>query len=220
MNQSKISKQEYDRGVGDILRQARIKHGLSLEDVSIALRIPSHQLKSLEKCELETFDAEVYARGAFEKYATYLGVSPTTNQAFSRMLSQGREAVPLKLLTPRSWLAHILTPRWIFLMVGSAIALSVGSYIIWQVQTFLRLPALALVEPAQEVLNTREIMVKGKSETNATVTVNNQPVLLQSDGSFEMPLTIQPGINVLRVEARNAAERSRIIQKDLLLPRT
>ena len=220
MNQNRVSKQEYDQNVGEVLRRVRLQHGLTLDDVSTTLRIPLHQLKSLEKCQLESFDAEVYARGAFEKYATYLGVSMTTNQAFLRMLSKGRETVPLKLLRPRSWLARVLTPRWIFLMVGSAIALSVGSYIIWQVQTFLRLPALALVEPTQAIVDTREIMVRGRSETNATVTINNQPVLLQPDGSFEMPLTIQPGINILRVEARNAAERSRIIQKDLLLPRT
>jgi len=209
-----------DQGVGNILRMARLKHDLTLEDISTTLRIPVHQLRSLEKCQFEAFEAEVYARGAFEKYATYLGVKTTTNQAFSRMLSQGRKMVPLKLLTRRSWLAHVLTPRWILTMIGSTIALLVGSYFMWQVQTFLRLPALKITEPIEAIMHNREITIKGRSETNATVTINDQPVLLQPDGSFSWPLSIQPGINIVRVESRNAANRSRIIQKDLLLPRT
>ena len=216
---ARLSKKEYDTRVGKALQQARLARGLTLSDASVALRIPLHQLKSLEACELHAFDAELYARSAFEKYAGYLGLETKTKQAFLRLLSGGREVVPLKMLRRRSWLARVVTPYWILMLMGSAVAGVVGTYIIWQVQTFLRLPALALREPVNTVVDTDEVLVRGASETNAAVTVNDQPVLLASDGSFELRLTLHPGVNVVRVEAKNAADRERVIERDLLRTR-
>jgi cytoskeleton protein RodZ len=207
--------------IGQLLRTARQQRGVTLDAAAAALRIPKRQLAALEECELSDFSAEVYARGAFMKYAAYLGVETLqTQKAFMRALGESREPIPLKLLTPRSWLARVLTPYWLFAMIGGVAALVVGSYVVWQLQSFLRLPDLVVLEPQQAIVQDMDIMVKGKTEQNATVTVNDQPVLIEPDGSFAAPLTLRPGINIVRVEAKNAAERRRIIQKDLLLPRS
>ncbi len=207
--------------VGALLKAARRQRGLRLAEVATALRIPVRQLRSLEEEELKAFTAEVYARGVFRAYARYVGIAvPEVDHAFARAVASVRTLVPVKFLAPRRWLARVLTPRWILAMVGMGAAGVVGGYVVWQVQSFLRLPTLTLSEPTNGLINGEYVRVAGRAETTATVTVNDAPVLLTKDGSFELQLRLHPGINVVRVEAKNAADRRRVIARDLLVPRT
>lgn len=206
--------------VGALLKAARRQRGLTLDEVATALRIPVRQLQSLENEELTAFTAEVYARGVFRAYARYVGIEvPAVEHAFARAVASVRTIVPVKFLAPQRWLARILTPRWILAMVGTSAALVVGGYVAWQVQSFLRLPTLTVSEPAHDLVTQEQVRVAGRAEKSAAVTINGAPVLLGDDGSFELRLTLHPGINVVQVEAKNAADRPRIVTRDLLVPR-
>jgi hypothetical protein len=193
---------------------------LSLAVVASELTIPIHYLEALEEGDLTIFPAEVYARGAYMKYAHYLGVeTKQMDQAFLRALCNARELVPLKLHTPRSWLARVMTGRWLLMVTLSFLAMVVGGYLLWQVQSFLRLPGLRVITPAQGIITDETLTVEGWVEDQAVVNVNGEAVFVADDGSFSAPLRLHRGINVLRVEATNAAGRSRIVERDLLVPR-
>lgn len=206
--------------VGALLIHAREARGLTLEDIAQQLRIPRAQLASLEAGDLSVFAAEVYARGAFLKYAGFLGIhAESTTRAFLRTLSDSRKYIPLKVHTPRPWLERFITPRWILAGIVALIALAVGTYIVWQVQSFLRVPALKIDEPLQAIVLGANVTVRGQAEEGSHVTVNDEAVLLTDNGLFETRLSLHPGINVLRVVAENAAGRQRIMTRHLLMPR-
>lgn len=214
------AKTRSDTSVGRLLVEARRVRKLSLNDISRELKIPVHHLQALEEGDLSVFPAEVYARGAFVQYADFLGVrAETTQRAFLRVLSGAREYVPLRVHRPRSWLASKITPRWILAGVLLAIALVVGSYIVWQVQSFLQLPDVTLLEPTTEVMAGASATIRGVAQQSSRVTVNGEAVLLDGDGNFYTTLTLHPGINVLQIEAVNAAGRTRVIERPLLMPR-
>lgn len=214
------TKTRSDTSVGRLLVQARRLRKLSLDEISDELKIPAHHLRALEEGDLSVFSAEVYARGAFVQYANFLGIhAEATQHAFLRVLSGAREFVPLRVHRPRSWLASKISPRWILAGVLVSVALLVGSYIAWQVQSFLRLPALALSEPVSDVIPGATVLVRGTAENEARVSINDEAALLDTNGQFYATLTLHPGINVLRVEAVNAAGRKRIIERHLLMPR-
>lgn len=206
--------------VGALLIRAREARELSLQDVAQQLRIPRAKLAALEEGNLSVFKAEIYARGAFLKYAEFLGIrAESTTRAFLRALSDSREYVPLKVHTPRPWLEHFVTPSWILAGVVALIAVGVGTYIAWQVQSFLRVPFLSLSEPAQAIVQGSNVTVRGTAEPTSHVTVNEEAVLLNGEGMFETSLSLHPGINVMQVVAENAAGRQRIITRHLLMPR-
>lgn len=209
-----------DGAVGAILARARVTRGLTVDEVAAQLRIPPTQLTSLEEGDLSVFPAEVYARGAFLKYADFLGIhAESTTRAFLRALSDSREYVPLRVHTPRPWLERFLTPRWLLAGVGAFIAAAVGFYLVWQVQSFWRLPQLTLFEPTTAVVPGASVTVRGRAEADAHVTVNDEPVLLNGEDMFTTTLLLHPGINVLHVVAENAAGRQRVITQHLLMPR-
>lgn len=209
-----------DVTVGNILAQARVQKGLSLTEVAAVLKIPVKQLKGLEAGELEVFPAEIYARGAFSKYADFLGVrAEGTKRAFLRVLTGAREYVPLRVHRRKSWLAAQFTPRWIVAGVIGSIALVVGSYVAWQVASFVWLPALAVVQPGSGIVREASVAVSGTANAEAVVKVNGEQVLLNEVGVWGAEVGLHPGINVIQVEATNAAGRVRRVQKTVLLPR-
>lgn len=209
-----------DVTVGHILAQARLQKGFSLEHAAAELRIPVKQLKALEEGNLAVFPAEIYARGAFLKYADFLGVrAEATQRAFLRVLTGAREYVPLKVHRRKSWIAAQFTPRWVVAGVVAGIALIVGSYVAWQVALFVWLPAVALVEPSGGVVADTQMAVKGTADTEAVVKVNGEQVLLNEEGVWGAEVGLHPGINIIQVEAINAAGRVRTVQKVVLVPR-
>jgi cytoskeletal protein RodZ len=187
----------------------------------LALRIPPTQLRSLEEGDLSVFTAEVYARGAYRKYARYLGVeAPQAHYAFMRSLAGARELVPLRVPQTSPWLQRVWTPAGVIILTIVGGVLLVASYLAWQVQTFVRLPSLELTEPSALVLQQQSVVVRGQAEAEAEVAVNGEVVLPDSEGVFSFDLPLRAGINVVHVEATNAAGRTRVIEQRLLVPRS
>lgn len=208
-----------DARVGQLLQQARRQRMLSISQVSEQTKIPMKHLRALEEGELDIFRAEIYARGAFEKYTKFLGVyAESTQHAFQRVLAEARELVPLKVHTPRPWLQAVMTPRLVIAAALTGMALLVGSYVAWQLASFWRLPELSLLEPKSQVMTGDSVAIKGRADTKAEVSVNGEQVLLDSSGQFEKTLALRPGINIMMIQAKNAAGRIRTIERPILAP--
>lgn len=206
--------------VGRVLRHARVMHNVSCREISQELNIPEQKIEALEKGDFSVFAADVYAYGAYVTYARRLGIDvEREHQAVWRAIRASRERVNLKIHTPARWINRMFTP-WTFLGVGSSLAaLAISGYIAWHVRSFWQLPYLAILEPTQSILESDEIMVRGQSEADVNVRVNGETILLHDDYSFVVPMVVQPGITIIRVEAKNVAGRTSIIEKHVLLPR-
>lgn len=212
------SKGEHHTGVGKRLFKKRTSCKVSLEQVSELLRIPIAQLRALEEEDYSVFSAELYARGAYTSYAQYLDVySASDLRAILRALSSVRTRVPLKLLSPDRLFDRLLNPRLVIIALGLCIALSVGGYIAWQVQSFWRFPDLVIMSPSNHVIDGSEVIISGKAERDARLMINGQQVLLQQDATFSAQLSLHIGINPVRVEVSNASGRTSV--KELFLLR-
>ncbi len=205
---------------GQLLLERRQKQRTSLQEVSVALNIPIKHLQALEAGDFDAFSAIVYARGAYAKYAEWLGLdSKQAQRAVLRVLSDEHKEVSLRVYTPQKWIQRLLSPRLVMVIGGALIVSLVGGYIVWQLQSFWQLPQLALSAPDQVVIDSESVLLNGVSEKDAQVTVNGESILLRDDYSFELMLHLRPGINVVRAEAENAAGRVKVIERHLLRPR-
>lgn len=204
-----------------LLVAARRRQKLTLAELAARTGIPRPKLEALEVGDFSVFAAEVYGRGAYLTYARALGIDElAAERMVAGALSAARQHVPLRVYVPFPWLVRFLTPRTVLLVAVGAVGVLVSGYIVWQVQSFLRLPQLQLVEPAQAQVESDVLVVRGVAERTARVSVNGEPLLLDGEGRFEWRLVLHPGINVLRLEAENAAGRIRVIEKHLLWPGT
>lgn len=203
--------------LGNRFRQARLSRRLSIAQVSQALHMAKHHIEALEAGDFSVFAAEIYVRGACLSYAAFLGISQEVSEReVWRVLSAGRKPVPLKIHTAFSWFERLVTARLILWAALAVIGLMVSGYIVWQVQTFLQLPQLRLTEDLPAVTDELRHTVAGVAQAQAKVTVNGEVTVLSGDASFRVPLVLHRGINVVRIEAENAAGRKAVIEKHVL----
>lgn len=206
--------------LGQRLREERERRRLSVAQVAHVLNVPKRQLAAIEEGDFSVFSAEIYARGVCLKYVTYLGVGgDKAERAVWRALSAGRQLVPLKIHTAFSRFERLWNARLVLWVAIGGIGLVIGGYIAWQVQTFWQLPHVQLANDLPTVTTEQVVRVSGKADPRVRVTINEETVTLQSDASFEMGLQLHPGINIVRVEAENAAGRKATIEKHILLSR-
>lgn len=208
--------------VGTQLQKAREQHGLTTEEVAQALHIPHKQIQALEEdTSASVFSAPVYAFGALRSYASWLSLDTRSlERALAQQLKEADASRSrLRVHTVPRWYTSLVNPRIIIALAGGIVAVVIGSYIIWQIRTFWRLPDLTITQPESSVITQDTVTVAGITEEGAAVRINGDPVPLQDGTKFQKDIPLQPGITVIKVEAENTAGRIKTVEKDLLRPR-
>lgn len=78
--------------LGDLLRQARERKGVTLEQVEAATRIRLKFLDALERGDYASLPGEVYVRGFVRSYASFLGLDPQEALSHHTPTSEGASA--------------------------------------------------------------------------------------------------------------------------------
>jgi cytoskeletal protein RodZ len=190
---------------GEILHKRRIQKEYTLAEVSAATKIQKHYLKALEKNQFDKFPSDVYTKGFLQNYAKFLEINPNRILALYRR-SQGEED-PKPLETSPNIKEQpkiVLTPKLIlFVAVGLIVTATLG-YLIYQFYNFQSPPALDVTQPSGNIsVETKDFVVKGKTEPNMFVTINDEAVRVQPDGNFEAEIALSEGTNTLIIKARH-----------------
>jgi len=80
--------------VGEILKTARDKKGLSLQDIEKKIRVRSKFLAAVERNDWSQFTSNVYISGIIKNYATFLEIDSNRALAFFRREYEKREEDP------------------------------------------------------------------------------------------------------------------------------
>lgn len=118
------------QGVGQILKQAREKAGLTVEEASAQLRISQNQVRALESGDSGALPNSVYARGFVRNYAKLLKINAQPLlQAYSPQAAElGTEQIipPSKNITVgrerRTWLLYVLASIALIIALGGWVA--------------------------------------------------------------------------------------------------
>lgn len=201
--------------LGEKLKKLRGDFRMSLSDISKATKIQVKYLEYLENAQYDKLPADVYVRGFLRSYARYLNLD---EKAFIKLYERERNiqanlgqdiAEPTK---PRNInvSSFVITSRTVLL--AAVIVLVAGSfmYLYREFSAFAAEPLLIISTPANgAVIESSEVLVKGKTDRGARVSLNNQPVFVGSDGVFEERLTLQPGLNTVTFVAINRFEKEK-----------
>lgn len=91
-------------GLGEVLRVARQRKGVSLYEAEHATKIHRRYLGALENDDYEVFSAPVYLRGFLRSYATYLGLDPGEVQGLLKQRYRPPDDVGLRpIAKPLAW---------------------------------------------------------------------------------------------------------------------
>ncbi len=116
-------------GLGDTLREARQRLGLTLSEVESATRIRRRYLEALEVEDFDALPAPVYVKGFLRTYARYLGLDPLPLLALYPDDAKATilQALPRIAKPPLLSLGTGFIASFILILVGGGLA-----YLFWQ----------------------------------------------------------------------------------------
>lgn len=203
--------------VGDELRLRREELGYSLHKVEVATKIRGRYLQAIEASDFAQLPNDVYSRGFVRQYAQYLGLSG--NDIAKRY--QAERGGPQKIqqqVKPRARALRLgATSRWAASLAVLGILAIVIGYLLWQFSSLTSAPKLDLETPTKDVvIDSTSVSVKGKTAPGADVFLNDVALPSDVNGAFSTTLALQPGINEVRVMARNKLGKETQVTRNIL----
>jgi transcriptional regulator with XRE-family HTH domain len=119
--------------VGERLRAAREKKGLSLDDVARQTRIPIRHLEHIERGEWDAMPAATYSVGFARSYANAVGLDGALIGAEVRQdlgLARAPAAGQAAFYEPAD--PARVPPRWIAIVAVVIVVILVGGYMLWR----------------------------------------------------------------------------------------
>lgn len=203
--------------VGEILKNARIKKNLDLVAVEKITRIRLKFLLALENNEFEKLPPGTFAKGFIKNYAAHLGLPVDETLAFYRR--QVNEEKITVLPKKRATIGRFsLTPQFFTISSIGALLIIFFAYLIFSYFQFAGTPSLILSSPNNNsVVKEDQIELIGKTDPEATLFINDQAVSVTENGSFDVKVPLQPGINSLTIKAVNKYKRQTTIIRNIRL---
>lgn len=191
--------------VGLIIKEARSAKNVSLEEVEKDTKIRLKFLAAIEADDFNKLPSVSYAKGFVKNYSEYLGLDSNMVLAFFRRQTlEGSKSslLPKGVIDPLNRSLFQMTPsRFITLLVLSLI----GIFLIYfglQYRKLKNPPILTIQSPSQNmVIQERRIDILGKTDSDATVSINGGSVIVRSDGQFFDQKFLEPGLNKITITA-------------------
>lgn len=200
--------------VGKLLKSTRVKKKLSLEKVGSQTKIKKEFIQAIEKEDWQTLPEFPAVLGFVKSIARFLKVNE--RQAVALL----RRDYPPKVLAvnPKPDVSSQFTwsPRLTFIVGIAIVLLIIFGYLAIQYSNFLSPPKLAVERPLEgEVIKNSNVVVLGKVDLDATLKVNNQPVLVEEDGTFKLEIEIFEGTQEIVVKATSRSGKETVVHRKI-----
>lgn len=192
------------RKISEILQDARIEKGFSLENVVKATKIRKEFLVAIEDARYYDLPSESYALGFIKNYASYVGVDRNKAAALFRREYEGVQGKILPTFKSKDKSIRkivIFTPK--NFIIG-LVVLAIAGYIAFQYSSYFFGPRLEVFEPKDRtVVRNNIVEVKGKTDPYASVLINNEESYVQLDGTFKKTLYLFEGNRQIIIDSKN-----------------
>lgn len=195
-----------DRSIGDLLRAKREERGETLKDVEKAIRVSKKYITALEANDFDRLPEMIYAKNFVKALARHYGLD---EDVLAESLVREMEAITGIKETERIPTGHhlrkklVATPLVIKSGVVAVLFVAVLSYFAFSVHSILKPPKLIVFSPQDsQVYNDQRVVLTGETEPEVELTVNQEGVLIETDGTFSETLNLPEGVSILRVAAK------------------
>jgi cytoskeletal protein RodZ len=201
--------------LGHRLHQLRLQRRQTLEEIAQELKIKPKFLAAIERGEYNKLPSPAYAQGFVRNYAEYLGLSKAeTTMLFKREFDEKRamKVLPDSMVKTKEFPLQRLKIQQ-SLIIFVLFLLLVFGYLFFQYRAAFLPPALSIATPDAGSKTSQNVMVTGSADSNASVTINGEPVTLSSNGTFQKEVTLFPGGSTITVKATNRFGKTATIQR-------
>jgi hypothetical protein len=208
--------------VGSILQEARTAKKITFEQAETATKIRLKFLQSIESDDYSGLPSLSYAKGFVKNYSEYLGLDSGTVLAFFRR--QTTDVSRTSLLPKKDMIAtsgfHLTPGRFLAGILLIFLCIFLG-YLGFQYRKLNQPASLSIESPVNQfVTHERRVDLLGKTDPDATVTVNGINILVRADGKFfdQIPLDVGPNKIIIVATSRFGKTTTIVREVGLQLP--
>lgn len=199
--------------VGTFLKESRLKANLTLDEVARRTKIRYDYLVAIESDNFSKLPSAAFVKGFIKNYAKAVQLDPQKALAIFRRdfdHSDSGKVIPRGVVEPLATPSRVWNPRTTSLVIFGIFVLILIGYAIYQVRIMISAPLVELYSPeSNQVFETNDVLVEGKTSIDALVRVNNQVVMLDNEGEFSTTLNLSQGDHTIVVETESRDGKTR-----------
>jgi cytoskeletal protein RodZ len=203
--------------VGGILKEARAARKVTLVQAETATKIRLKFLAAIESDDYSSLPSLSYAKGFVKNYSEYLGLDSSMVLAFFRR--QTTEVSKSSLLPKRDQVnasGFQLTPGKFLAGILSILVLIFLGYLGLQYRKLSQPPSLSVDQPTNQlVVHDPRVDILGKTDSDATVTVNGMTIVVRGDGKFFDQVALDTGVNKITIVATSRFGKTTTVTRDV-----
>ncbi len=187
--------------LGEKLKNARGSMKMALWQASRKTKIPVNYLKYLESGKYNELPADVYITAYLKKYAEVLKLD--INQVLEQFEADKGITESKK---PFHFLKRplLVTPKRLSLVVAILVIGLIFGYFWHQINYLINPPSVKITQPIPDfATQDKSVEISGQTESDVYLTVNGKEIYVDSRGNFSSILSLESGLNILRIEARD-----------------
>jgi cytoskeletal protein RodZ len=208
---------ETAHSVGRQLKARRQSLRLSLAQIEIDTKIRGKFLTALESGDYSSLPNDIYSRGFVQHYANHLGLD---GAAISAAYAEERggvvpgETKRPKLAKPKRF---VLTAPMFAALGGLVLIAAVFGYLLWEFSVLAGAPELTVTDPAANVAITgAAVDVTGNTTPGSQVSIDDSPILTDTNGNFSEQVALQNGVNAIRVMSQSKLGKTTTVVRNVL----
>lgn len=207
--------------VGQILKSERERKFYTLDEIEKATKIRKELLEALEEGQYQKLPPPTFIQGFIKNYGKFLGLNtPKLLAIFRREFSEGR--YPPRILesfsNPLDKKRFKITPAGLISAVTLGLLIIFFTYLWIEYRFLVGGPFLEVSEPANQLTTTSEsIMVAGRADPEAKVTINDQQIQVDTTGKFSQEIKLSDNVNTITIAAISKSGKESKIERTVFL---
>jgi len=168
----------------------------------------------LENDNYDILPEDLYTKNIIKTYADYLALDYNKllnlyKEGHSGIKGAGQKAVKKNRI--------YITPQIFRYIIISAIVLALIIYLGLQINKIFIAPELIVTQPEKNLTTSQNfIEIKGKTEKESRVFINNKEIYIDSNGEFRATLDLQKGLNTIKIAAVRKHSKENVIFREVL----
>src|SRR3989338_7605103 len=187
--------------VSQIVSQKRKEQDITLETISRDLHIKVENLKAIESADWKSLPDPAFVQGFIKSYCQYLGLDPNYMLALYRREYDPKKHPQSTSIFKKSqtfFLTHARLAAIIFVIIVIVFV----SYLFFQYTSILNSPKLVVNNTQDNQTTSVSVtLISGKTEKDATVSVNGDFIPVDQNGNFSKELKLSDGQNTIEIIA-------------------
>lgn len=208
------------RKIGLFLREERTKKKLSLSQMERDTKIKKKFIDMIEKGEWNHLPEYSVTSGFVRTIAKKLRISEENAMALLRRdYPSGVKELPVNP-KPDLELRTTVSPKFIMILMSALAGILFLGYLVYQYVLYISPPKLLVSRPVegQEVF-VGDISISGKTDSDVTLTVNNQKVLVSKNGDFNDKINVAENAKEIVFMAKSRYGKETVIVRRINLRR-